>query len=1027
MTDKLPEKYIKTKVMALVLACLFVLVVLGIYVINTTSRKLLNDKIHEKINSVNQLFQSGIKEETKQLEAVMTLLSSDEKVNSLLKTQNKDALLNKYASLYQSLKQKFNITHFYFSNPDRVNILRVHAPSTNGDVINRFTTLQAEKNKTMFSGVELGKYGQLTLRLVKPVYEHNALIGFIEIGKEIEFLVENIQSAIDTEIFITISKKHLKKEVWLEGMELLNRPADWNKFPKIVLIKATSNSLVKSGTSLFKQHDDKYHILEDNISELKKHQLSQSMYLFSIPINEVSGREVGDLFFQVDISEFYDYVQNNSKTATLLGLAAIIIASLLIYWLLQQEQKALIRSRKELIHSSSSLQQAQKIAKLGSWELDLATNTVSWSDGIFRLFELDKNKFEATYDGFLNAIHPDDRDMVNQAYSNSLETKKAYTIEHRLLMSDSRVKWVRAECSTNFSPDGNPLCSLGTVQDITNQKQLSLQLTELSENQQKLIDERTKQLTDFSETQKQYLHTIQSILVILDRDGNITMLNPAAERQLGYSSSQLIGQNWFKTCLPQPQGYEEVLPYFKSIISGKAKNIEYFENEILTKEGKTLTVAWQNALLTDNKGNTIGIVSSGMDITKQKQTETELIKAKEIAEEATEAKSHFLANMSHEIRTPMNAIIGMTYLALQTELNERQNNYISKVAHSAESLLGLINDILDFSKIEAGKLDIESIEFSLDEVFQNLAGMLSLKAEDNGLELMFRLDQHIPDILIGDPLRLNQILTNLCNNAVKFTNAGGEVVVAVSLEHTENDKITLHFTVTDNGIGISEEHKKKLFQSFSQADTSTTRKHGGTGLGLAISKSLVEIMNGNIWLESSLDKGSSFHFTAQFNTSEHLGSQKKIIGKEIGALRILVVDDNKISREILSEMLLSFGFDCEQASSCAEALSLLEDSDQQNPFDLVLMDWNMPKVDGLQATHTIQESNRLKNIPLVIMVTAYNESKLRSAASSVDLADILTKPVTPYSVIRKYRQDYWSYRIGKAAGIISPLRKKPSL
>jgi len=372
----------------------------------------------------------------------------------------------------------------------------------------------------------------------------------------------------------------------------------------------------------------------------------------------------------------------------------------------------------------------------------------------------------------------------------------------------------------------------------------------------------------------------------------------------------------------------------------------------------------------------------------------ELKTAHEKAEEANQAKGDFLANMSHEIRTPMNAIIGMSYLASKTELSEKQRNYVSKIQSSSHALLGLINDILDFSKIEAGKLDMETIEFCLGDVFDNLSTLLSEKALDKNLELLFSVDKEVPSYLLGDSLRLGQILVNLSNNAVKFTDKG-EIIVSVKTVEKKSDQVVLQFSVKDSGIGLTQEQIGKLFKEFSQADSSTSRKYGGTGLGLTISKKLTEMMKGKIWVESEPGKGSSFIFTATFGLAAEF--KEKILAPSIDlqGMKVLVVDNNAAAREILQETLESFSFKVSVASSGQEGIDQLEKAAQDQPYELVLMDWKMPGMDGVEASKLIKSSNKLTKIPSIIMLTAYSREEVTRQAKGIGLDGFLTKPINP--------------------------------
>ncbi|MBF0287040.1 MAG: response regulator [SAR324 cluster bacterium] len=582
-------------------------------------------------------------------------------------------------------------------------------------------------------------------------------------------------------------------------------------------------------------------------------------------------------------------------------------------------------------------------------------------------------------------------------------------------------------------------------------------LSQIHENLEDQVKQRTMELEQslqkLEHTNKKITHNEQRFRNLVEgfeegyfffshnKEGVIDYSSPAITEILGFSQQET--KTNFRNFLTSNPVNEMMEFHLAAAMEGVLQPA--FECEVHHKNGETRWLEISEVPTHDEAGNIIGVEGIAHDITERKIAEDELKKAKldaeetadrlnlysteletknqELdqarftAEEATKAKSDFLANMSHEIRTPMNAIIGMSHLCLQTELTPKQQDYLKKVHNASNSLLGIINDILDFSKIEAGKLDMERADFHLDDVVDHVSTLISIKAQEKELEFLVQLSPNLPKFLIGDPLRLGQILVNLANNAVKFT-AAGEIVIHVephhrteepiAFEQTDPNQITLKFTVRDTGIGLTEEQISKLFQSFSQADSSTTRKYGGTGLGLTICKRLVEMMNGKIWVESEPGMGSAFIFTAVFGLQENQKQEMLVPEIDLEGLRVLVVDDNLTAREIFKTMLESFSIKVNSARSGKDAIQELQTC--QEEYDLLLLDWQMPVMTGLETARYIRENPdgelSLSKQPKIIIATAYGMEEISRKVQKDGLDGFLLKPASPSQLMDAIMQAF---------------------
>ncbi len=496
------------------------------------------------------------------------------------------------------------------------------------------------------------------------------------------------------------------------------------------------------------------------------------------------------------------------------------------------------------------------------------------------------------------------------------------------------------------------------------------------------------------------LHSASDSICGIDRGGLITFANPATSALTGYSNEELLGGNLHVLIHSRRADGSHFpaleCPVTEVLLSGESRR--GLEDTYWTKAGKPFLVEYTaSPMLAD--GRVEGAVVVFHEIAERKRAEVAMQRARLAAEAASRAKSEFLANMSHEIRTPMNAILGLIHLLQQTELTARQADYVQKVRVSAQSLLGILNDILDFSKVEAGKLELERVDFRLDDLLQTLAVIVGSAAQEKDIDVLFSVAPDVPLDLIGDPLRLQQVLINLTGNAIKFTEAG-EVVVSVRVRSLSNECAVLDFAVRDTGIGIAPEQRERLFQAFSQGDGSTTRRFGGTGLGLAICARLVRLMSGAMDVESEPGKGSVFRFQAEF------GLQRGAAGRPALPLRpvprdltVLVVDDNPTAREVLGEIASAFGW---TVSACCDGQSAIAELERSaaagHPYDVVLMDWKMPGMDGIEAARRIR-ADAESGTPMIIVISGYGRERLGSRFEEAGISGFLVKPVTASTLL----------------------------
>ena len=639
-------------------------------------------------------------------------------------------------------------------------------------------------------------------------------------------------------------------------------------------------------------------------------------------------------------------------------------------------EAALIRSRDALTEANELARMGENLAGIGYWRYDYRSGKRDWSEQMYLIYGRDPSIGAPSRDEVFQLVHPDDAER-QQRHAEAFARADDPGIDVRILRPDGSVRHVNTRSRAEVGPGGEVLARYGIMTDTTEVR--------LAEAQARTTEQRYRFLAD----------NAPDMITRTTLQGDILYISPSSVRVFGYTPEEMRQQNAQE--MVHPEDFPRVMQGIFRLIEEKSQRLpEPVRYRARNKDGQWIWVETNPTLVFDEHGEPVEFIDIVRNVTQTKQFEAELDEARRRAEAAAAAKSAFLANMSHELRTPLTSIIGFSRLiGEQQDLPGETGHYTKRIRDASEALLAIINDVLDFSKLEVGQVDLESQPLSLSRLVEDTAGLLTIQAESKGVALKTLMDPAAPANILGDVARLRQVLLNFLSNAIKFTEQGS---VTVSTAY-DPDVERLRVSVTDTGAGISSEAVGKLFERFSQAEVSINRTHGGTGLGLAICKGIIELMGGEIGVDTEIGKGSTFWFEIPAVKAEAAEAYVRDVADDVDCpgLRILVVDDTAVNRELVKLMLEPMGLIIQEAGGGSEGVQAA----LTRPFDLILMDVRMPGVDGLEATRVIRATSRLNARTPILALTADVQADNAAACRAAGMNDVLAKPIVPRELLSK--------------------------